>query len=232
MRRTRRSAAAPPGIAPPASGPSPGAGSHHARRRAFARGTRASAGIELAIGASVLVSVAALCFDIYSRVEADIAAGRVAVTMADYVSRGPDTVGGTLDGRALKDLGAFLHEHEVGAGADLVFVVSAVRYPEGGGSEVLWSDDTLRFGDAAVTAALAAGCTRVEDRPASAWSPGNLDEVEVIVEVCVRPGGVGALVAGDIYRHYVLPVRAPEKGLPAPVHAWRTGGSAGAAARA
>ena len=191
--------------------------------RAFARSTRASAGIELAIGAVVLLGVARLCFDLYARVEADTAAARVAVTMADYVSRGPDTDGGTLDGKALKALGAFLHAHELGAGTDLVFVVSAVNYPENAPGEVLWSDDTLRFGDAEVTKKLAAGCTRVKDRPASAGSSRNLDEAEIIVEVCARPGGAGAFVAGDIYRLHVLPARAPEKGLPAPVHARRSG---------
>ena len=192
--------------------------------RAFVLDTRASAGLELGIGAMVLLGVAALCFNFYTRVEADTVAARVAATMADYVSHGPDTDGGTLDGKALKSLGAFLHAHEL-AGTDLVLIVSAVHYAESGIGAVLWSDDTLRFGDETVTAALAAGCTRVADRPASAGSLSNLDKVEVIVEVCARPGGVAAVFAGDIYRLHVLPARAPEKGLPAPVHAWRTGGA-------
>ena len=63
--------------------------------RAFARDTRASAGIELALGAVALLSVAALCFDLYARVEADTVSGRLAATLADYVSRGPDTDAGT-----------------------------------------------------------------------------------------------------------------------------------------
>ena len=230
------------GGAEPSSDPAPGAAQRGRRplraarlalrARTFARGTRASAGIELAIGAIVLVSVAALCFELYSRVEADTAAGRVAATMADYVSRGPDTVGGTLDGKALEHLGAFLHAHEL-AGADIVFVVSASRVRAGHSHEVLWSDDTLRFGDATATAALAAGCSRAGGIPAAgAVSLSSLDEVQVVVEVCARPGGAGGLIAGDIYRLHVLPVRAPEKGLPAPVHAWRIDGSAGAVARA
>ena len=201
--------------------------------RAFVLGTRASAGLELAIGASVLVSVAALCFDLYSRVEADTAAARVAATMADYVSRGPDTDGGTLDGKALKDLGEFLYAHELN-GAAAVFVVSALDWSEVGSSRLLWSDDTVRFGDATVTAALVAGCTRVSERArGGSGSLNRLDEVVVVVELCVRPSGAGSLtgrfVSGDIYRYHMLPVRAPEKGLPAPVHAWRV---AGAVARA
>ena len=190
--------------------------------RAFARDTRASAGIELAIGAVVLLGVATWCFDLYTRVESDTAVGRVAATMADYVSRGPDTDGGTLDGAALKALGDFLHEHELGGATHLVLVVSGINYPEDRpGYEVLWSDDTLRFGNEAVTATLAVGCTRIEDRPASPGSSTSLVEAEVIVEICARRAG--SLFGGDIYRLHVLPARAPEKGLPAPVHARRSG---------
>ena len=139
--------------------------------------------------------------------------------MADYVSRGPDTHEGTLDGAALKSLGAFLHEHELGTATDLVFVVSAVNI-ENLAPELLWSDDTLRFGDTAVTAELAAGCTRFKNLT-SAESSSNLVEAKVYVEVCARRAG--SLFGGDIYRVHVLPVRAPGQGLPAPVHARRSG---------
>ena len=131
--------------------------------RAFARGSRASAGIELALGAVVLLGVAALCFDLYARVEADTTTARLAATVADYVSRGPDTDGGTLDGAALQSLGAFLHERALGARTDLVFVVSALRRPPGtraGAAEVLWSDRTLRFGAKKATRKLARKCSR------------------------------------------------------------------------
>lgn len=204
--------------------------------RAFVLGTRASAGIELGIGAVVLLGVAALCFDLYSRVETDTTAARAAATMADYVSRGPDTDGGALDGKALEALGAFLHAHELGA-ADLAFVVSALQQPAGNPApavKVLWSDDTLRFGDATVTAALATACARFVDKSGAtntAKLPADFamdaGEVAVVVELCARPNGVGNItgrfVSGDIYRHHVLPVRAPEKTFPAPVHARRNG---------
>ena len=191
--------------------------------RAFVNDARASAALELAIGAVALVSVAALCLDLYSSVEDDTAAARVAATMADYVSRGPDTDGGTLDGAALKHLGTFLHTHEL-AGSDIVFVVSAARKRPGHSQELLWTDDTLRFGDETRTAALAPGCSRVGGSPTtSAVSLKSLDYVEVIVEVCARRSGVGALIGGSIYRFYVLPARAPEKGLPAPQYTSRAG---------
>jgi len=198
--------------------------------RAFVVDARGSAGIELALGAVVLLGVAGLCFALYSRVEADTAGARVAATLADYVSRGPDTAGGALDGAGLKALGAFLHAHEL-AGADLVLVVSALRPGAGAPKpEVLWSDDTLRYGDAKVTEALAGGCSRFVRTPEGAASataakplPGGFTpaagEVVAVVELCARPGGVAGPFAGDIYRHHVLPVREPEKAFPAPVHA-------------
>ena len=203
--------------------------------RAFVLDTRASAGLELAIGAFVLVSVAALCFDLYSRVEADTAAARVAATMADYVSRGPDTDGGTLDGKALKDLGEFLHAHELNGAADVVFVVSAFKQPAGSPApavKVLWSDNKLRFGDGADDTFAGHCSSRFVDTSASPPSaklplPAGFTmgagEVAVVVELCARPGGAAASLAGDIYRHHVLPVRAPEKAFPAPVHARRSG---------
>ena len=199
--------------------------------RAFARDTRASAGIELAIGAVVLVSVAALCFDLYARVEADTAAARVAATMADYVSRGPDTDGGALDRSALKSLGAFLREHEFGGAGDAVLVVSALRRDPGTARravKVLWSD-ILHFGRKKVTRKLASGCSRFVEttkkgraRPAKPL-PGKFTlaagEVVAVVELCARPGGAAARLAGDIYRHHVLPAREPEKAFPAPARA-------------
>ena len=200
--------------------------------RAFARGTRASAGLELAVGAAVLIPIAALCFDLYARVVADTAGARAAAAMADYVSRGPDTGTNTLDGGALRDLGDFLRTHAFGAPADLVFVVSALSQPSGNplpAVTVLWSNDTLlRFGDATVTTALAADCPRfvttsggrtTADLPAGFTMAAG--EVIVVAEFCARLTRAGSFtgrfVAGDVYRHHVLPARDPGRALPAPV---------------
>ena len=197
--------------------------------RAFVLDTRASAGLELAIGAFVLVSVAALCFELYARVEADTAAARVAATMADYVSRGPDTDGGTLERSALKDLGKFLRKHALDDAGDFVLVVSALS--RGAGTrkvEALWSD-TLHFGKRKITRELAPECPRFvqiskkgKARPAKPL-PGKFTlaagEVVAVVELCARPGGAAGSLAGDIYRHHVLPVREPEKAFPAPASA-------------
>lgn len=198
--------------------------------QAFTRDGRGSAGLEMAIGAVALVTVAALCIDLYMRVEADTTSARIAVTMADYVSRGPDTDQGTLDGKALKDLGEFLVEQELGVPADVVFVISLLRH-EGTPPEVKvrWSDNELRYGDAAVTATLAGDCPQLvtAGTPASPDLPAafNMDagEAVVVVEVCARLTVAGSLtgrfIAGDIYRLHVLPLREPETPMAAPVHA-------------
>lgn len=203
--------------------------------QAFARDGRGSAGLEMAIGAAALVTVAMLCIDLYTRVEAGTTSARIAVTMADYVSRGPDTDQGTLDGKALKDLGKFLVERELEVPADVVFVISLLRH-EGTPPEVkvLWSDDTLRYGDTTVTAALAGDCPQlVTASGGNGGTPPSPDlpaaftmdtgEAVVVVEVCARLAVAGSLtgrfIAGDIYRLHVLPLREPETPVPAPVHA-------------
>ena len=199
------------------------------RLRAFARDTRAAAAIELAIATPILLlPVASLSFDFYKRVEADTVGAQLAATMADYVSRGPDIGEDTLDGDALKDLGTFLHEHVLGVSADLVFIVSALRQPAGNPApdvEVLWSDATnLHFGDGAdddPANGLDCASRFVEKDANDATLPSGITaadftmrakEVLVVAEVCIRLTGVGALSGvafGPVYRHHVLPARAP-----------------------
>ena len=257
----RAARAAPPAVVRPAARAAARPAARAARAlRAFARDPRAAAGLELAFGAPVLLAVAFLVFDLYSRVAADTAGARAAAVMADYVSRGPDTAGGALDGDALSKLGEFLHEHELGVPADVVFVVTALRRGASArrhAVEVLWTDDTLRFGDRKVTRRLARSCSRfvsvAEQKrkrkrkqggrrspggtgttaPAAtvdlpAWFRMDAGEVLAIVELCARPTREGFLtgrfVAGDIYRHHILPARAPGKPFPAPVHARRGDG--------
>ena len=196
--------------------------------QAFTRDGRGSAGLEMAFGAVALVTVAALCIDLYMRVEADTTSARIAVTMADYVSRGPDTDQGTLDGKALEDLGKFLVEHELGVPADVVFIISLLRH-EGAPPEVkvLWSDNALRYGDATVTATLAGDCPQLVNGGTSASLPANFTmdtgEAVVVVEVCARLTVAGSLtgrfITGDIYRLHVLPLREPETPMAAPIHA-------------
>ena len=204
--------------------------------QAFVWGTGASAGLEMALGAVALLTVAALCIDLYARVEADTISSRLAVAMADYVSRGPDTDQGTLDGASLEALGKFLVDHELWVPADVVFIVSLLRQDAGTplpAVEVLWSDDELRFGDTTVTANLASDCARLVSESggtASAVLPTEFTmdagEVLVVVEVCARLTVAGSLtgrfVAGDVYRLHVLPVREPGTSIPAPVHAHRS----------
>ena len=199
------------------------------RLRSFVREDRGAAALELAIGASVLIAVAALCFDLYARMNADTAVARAAVVMAEYVSMDPAPDGGALDA-----LGRFLHAHELRVPADVVYVLTALRQPPeavGDGprpaAEVLWIDDAIRIGDETVTGKLAERCTRFTGGEGDASLPDGFvmaaGEVFVIVEVCgrlTREGSItGRFVTGDLYRHHALPVRDPEQPPAAPVHA-------------
>ena len=205
-------------------------GSPLALLRIFARDPRGAASIELALGAVVLVSVSTLCFDLYSRIKADTAVARIAVTMADYVSRDV-----APDGGEIKALGEFLYKNELGLPAALVYVVTALHQPPGDplpAVQVLWSDDTIRFGDEAVTAQIAGGCAHFTDDGGNAKLPDSFlpmspNEVLIIAEVCVRLTREGFLtgkfIAGDIYRLHALPARDPDQRPTAPVYAERDG---------
>ena len=165
----------------------------------------------------MLVTVLAACFDLYSRIKADAAGARVAVVMAEYVA------GATApDGNEMNALGAFLHEHEFGIPANLVYVISAFRQPPGEpppALALLWSDDSIRFGDAAVTGALAGTCAQfVGERHEPALPDGftmAAGEVLIIAEVCAqltREGSLtGRFLAGDIYRLHAVPARDPSQ---------------------
>ncbi len=179
---------------------------------AFARDPRGAASVELGFGAAALLAIALVCFDLYSRVEADTAAARMAVTMGEYVSRETDP-----DGDQVTALGRFLYKYELGVPASLVYVVSAVRQPPGDDPpEVVWVD-TFPFGDKTATADLADECGRFGAEGGAASLPEGFvmgaGEVLVVAEVCARLNGAGSLtsrfVAGDLYSLHALPAREP-----------------------
>ena len=191
----------------------------------FARDTRGSAGIELGLGTLGLLAVAMLCFDLYSLVGMHAASARSAVAMAEYVSREA-----APDGDRVTALGGFLHRREFGAPASLVYVITAVRRPPGGDSaEVLWTDDTIRFGAATTTGALAEECGR---RASAGWRAALLGppeasglaegETAIVAEVCARPLREGTLTGrfagGDVYRLHILPSRDPDQVPARPTH--------------
>ena len=191
---------------------------------AFARDVRGTAGVELAIGAVALVSVSAVCFDLYSRVKADVACRRMAAVMADYVSREL-----APDGDRMEALSAFLYRHDLGVPAALVFVVTAIHQPSVPDTlpEVLWTDDQLRMGDPARAAELAAGCARHVDAGGRPILPDGFemaaDETLVVIEVCARLAREGSLtgrfVGGEIYRVHAMPFREPRRLPAAPAYA-------------
>ena len=208
------------------------------RLRGFTRDTRGGGSIELALGGLVLISSSLLCFDLYSRVEADTAIARMAITMADYVSRDVDP-----DGDEMKALGRYLHANELRVPANVVYVVTAIHQPPGAprpDAVVLWSDDTIRIGDPATTADIAAECARFVGDGGAADLPDGFtmsdDEVLVIAEVCAgltREGFLtDKLITGGVYGLHALPARDPDQRPAAPAYAGRAATYATAAAGA
>lgn len=178
------------------------------------REERASASIELAIGAVAVLAVAAVAFDLYSLTRAYAAGSRIAATMADYVSRES-----APDGDQMAALGRFLHEQDFGMPSALVYVISSVHQPPGDDPpEELWEDDLIRIGDAEDAAALTQEC---KSRGQTGWRAAVLGDaatltlepngVVIVVEVCarlLREGMLSELVAGNLYRVHALPVRS------------------------
>lgn len=193
--------------------------------RAFARDVRGGAALEFALGAVALVSVSAMCFDLYSRIKADTASARLAGIMADYVSRDAET-----DGDGLKALGKFLYVNELEVPANVVWTITAFQRPAADPPEPvkkLWSDNSIRFGDETVTASLASRCGRYVAGDGKPRLPAGFNmsagEVLIVVELCARLTRQGSLtgrfVGGDIYRHYAVPAREPAKPPSKPAYA-------------
>ena len=195
----------------------------------FARDGRASAGIELGIGAVAVLAITALALDVYSLVGARTASAHIATTMADYVS-----IETAPDGDQMAALGQYLYEKEFEAPAELVFLISAVQQPPGddAAAVALWENDKIRIGEAEQTAALAQECKL---RGQQGWRLSLLgqgddrsivlapNDVVVVVEVCAKLLRQGMLtsrfVTGNIYRLHALPARDPEQPPAQPVYA-------------
>ena len=196
---------------------------------AFLHDARGGASMELALGAVVLLGIALLCFDLYARVTAETASMRVAATMADYVSRDTET-----QGPDLVALGEFLHAHELGVPADLVYVITALRRQSVADAqppvEVLWSSADIRIGDDLDE--LADACSRHVDSGGNARLPDafvtgmQAGEVMVVAEVCARLRREGSLtgrfIGGVVYGVYALPVRDPDAPPSMPVFTARS----------
>ena len=180
--------------------------------RAFVRGSRGAAAISLALGVSALITVSLLGFDLYSRIEAGTTAGRMAATMAEYVSRES-----APDGAQLDALAQYLHERDLDAPADVAYVVSVIRKPAGTDPAAVSWTDTIVSGEAAATSAVAGSCGRFGAEGGAATLPASFamtaSEVVVIVEVCARlrreGSFTGRLVTGDVYRLFALPAHDP-----------------------
>ena len=187
--------------------------------RRFVHRADGSAGIELAFGSAALLTISMLCFDLYAVVSMDSAGARSAVALAEYVSR--ETA---PESDVLTALGGFLHRQEFDAPASVAFAISAVQRPNAADAPaaVLWTDDTIRFGDDTVTTALAQECATQGQQGWQAVLLGPpatsgvaQGEVVLVAEVCARPRQRGLisnlLFVGDSYHMYILPARDQDR---------------------
>lgn len=187
------------------------------------RDRRGSVSIEFVAGAIVIVTTTVAGVDLYRVVDAQSAALRAAVTMADYLSQETAPSAASID-----DLAEFSYGNEIALPANAAFVLSAVsRAPATAGEPdppalVRWTRTTTRGEDpASPPLALGESCGRLgesEDGDAAvradlAMTPG---EMVVVVEVCVEllSGAFvgGSFIAGNLYptrfyQHQILPVR-------------------------
>ena len=181
--------------------------------RRLAREQRASVGIELAIAAFALTTIAGAAFDVISLARASTAGARAAATMADYVSRESEP-----DRDEMDELGAFLHEREFRNPSALVYVISAVHKRAGDNSyPKIWPGDNfvIRSGDSETTTDLLARCqtqgtwhTALSGDDAVITLQDN--DVVIVVEVCVkmlREGMLAQEFSGILYRIHAMPAR-------------------------
>ncbi|MCY4488403.1 MAG: hypothetical protein OXF11_15000 [Deltaproteobacteria bacterium] len=187
------------------------------------RDRRGSVSIEFVVGTVVIVTTTLAGMDLYRLVDAQSAALRAAVTMADYVSQESAPSGAFID-----DLARFLYRNEIALPAHAAFVMSAVsRAPVTDGEAdppalVRWTRTTTVAEDPdSPPLSLGQSCGRLgelEEGQAAVqaeleMAPG---EMVVVVEVCVEllpeAFASGGFIAGHVYptrfyQHQILPVR-------------------------
>ena len=197
------------------SAPRPGA---PARLRAFVRETRAAAALELGIGMAALMAVSAALFAVYSWIETNAAVPRIAVTMADYISREEAPDGEQLDALAeylwKTDLGGVKNEQaQAEAKPAAAFVIAAIRRMPGDETPTVCWTDTIAFGDAALTAELAAESI---GHGAEAQAPGEdfdfaMDEGETVfvTTLCTQPAILPTGFADAVCHFHARQTRHP-----------------------
>ena len=175
---------------------------------------RASATIECALGAVVLVVVLSATLGVYTAVQTRVSLARANLALADHLSREQSVASSDL-----MRIAGFLAAVDQHAQADIVHVATAIHNPAGlDGTKVLWSHDATRIGDPGTTARLAAICSQRTDGiqgPSVNEEPITLSDGEriIVVESCAQGRGITRIVARVVdtvaYRVHVIPFRQP-----------------------
>ena len=183
-------------------------------KKSALRDTGGSASIEMAASTVMLITVALASYDLHTRIEAHTSAAHVAATIAHFLSLEPAP---ELD--EVRDIAVVLQRSETRAPNDMVLVISAFNQEDSKPDPtLLWSDNTIRFGDSTRTEALAQQCKGLVDgsmlRLPNRYTPVEDGETVVTGEVCLkltRQGSMTGLLIGDvIYRMAAIPMRNAE----------------------
>ena len=196
--------------------------------RAGLRGdARASATVELAALASVLLGSITMVLDTYAYQRAQAGAQRMAQIIADYVAN----QSGTLAYPEIQALGTVLRDPEIGVDNAMAIRLTALHQDAAAGSTptIPWVA-SIPLGDPAVAAALAAGCPPRDGRFDFFGEEGNTPTLPdgitldggadlVVTQLCVRltNPGIAQNVLFDeiIFRARAVPFNAPATRPPA-----------------
>ena len=190
-----------------------------AQGRKAPRGERGSATIEAGIGLFTVMTIAVALFAMYAWIRTDTTVPRVALTMAEYVSREEAPEGAQLDALAEYLWKTDLHGKETedgDASPAAAFVISAIRGEadaDGAVTPTVQWAETIAFGDEAVTGPLAAKagghCTVTNGTL-------NKGETVFVVDVCASPELLPGGFSGTICHFSALPSRHPGQAPVAP----------------
>ena len=214
---------------PPALFPLPrndGGGEARGEAQALRGDARASATVELAALASVLLASITMVLDTYTYQRAQAGAQRMAQIVADYVANQP-----TLAYPEIQALGRVLRGPEIGADNAMAIRLTALHQDAGAGEapEIPWVA-SIPLGDPAVANALAARCPPRDGRFDFFGEEGNTPTLPdgitldggadvIVTQLCVRltnPGiAQNALFDEVIYRARTMSFNAPATRPPA-----------------
>ena len=175
------------------------------------RSTRASVSIEFVAGSVLFLAITTGSLDIYRLIEAKSLGTQAANTMAEYMS-----LASTPPAKWINDLAEFSRQRQIGVSSKAAFVISAITKADQQGATptVQWDHKVLLAPDGETPPTLDEACgsrTLIGDGAPLPTELAMTDgETVMVVEVCVKPGGLisSRLFSTELYQYRIVPVRA------------------------